>query len=96
MALLKPKDKAEMAERAAERRKINGDLVREQIQVSSLVNVLQQHAMGKGRMKMPPSRLKAIEMLLERSMPTLASVKHEVEAKSVVFNMTTSYVPQKK
>lgn len=95
MALLTAKDKAEMAERAQERRKINGDLVREKIQVDKLVGVLQDHAMGKGRMKMPPSRLKAIEMLLERSMPTLASVKHEVEAKTVVFNMTTAFTPKK-
>jgi hypothetical protein len=91
MALLTEKDKAEMAARADVRRKQNAEVVREQIQAIKLIQLLQDHALGKGRAKMTPAKLKAIEMLLERSVPTLSSVKHEIEAKTAVFQMTTVY-----
>lgn len=91
MALLTAKDKAEMAERAKERRKLNAEAVRDQIQATQLIKVLQDHALGKGRAKMTAAKLKAIEILLDKSVPDLSSVKHEVEAKHVQFNLTTAY-----
>lgn len=59
--------------------------VREKIQVSQLVNTLENFALGKGNVKLTPARLKAMEMLLDKSLPNLASVKHEIDAKSVTF-----------
>ena len=41
--------------------------------------------------KMTGTRLKAIEMLLDKTLPNLASVKHEVDAKQVVFLIDTSF-----
>lgn len=86
--LLTEKDKAEMAERAKVRKEIYAEQARESIQTVNLVKVLQDHALGKGRAKMTPAKLKSIEILLDRSLPSLSSVKHEVEAKTAVFNMT--------
>ena len=94
MALLTEKDKAEMAERAKERKRLNAEAVREQIQSGALVKVLQDHALGKGRAKMTPAKLKAIEILLDKSLPDLSSAKIDVEAKSVIFNMTTQFTPK--
>lgn len=94
MAILTAKDKAEMAERAAERRKLNAEAVRERIQAAQLIDVLQNHALGKGRMKMTMSRLKSIELLLDKSVPDIATQKIDVTAKQVVFNLTTQYTPQ--
>lgn len=96
MSILTAKDKAEMAERAKVRKEINAEIARESIQIQALVKVLQDHALGKGRTKMTAAKLKSIEMLLDKSLPDLASVKHEVEARSVVFNLTTFFTPKKK
>lgn len=67
---------------------------RENIQTPQLLHVLQQFALGLGDNKdITPTRLKAIEVLLGKSMPDLASLKHEVDAKSVVFLINTDYTP---
>lgn len=84
----------ELAEYAAKRRSVNGELVREQIQTTQLINTLQDFALGKGKAKLDGSRLKAIEMLLDKSVPDLASIKHEVEAKNVMFVIDTDFKPQ--
>jgi hypothetical protein len=48
--------------------------VRKKIQASQLVNVLQKHALtGKGELSQ--SRMKAIEILLRKSMPDLSAVQ---------------------
>jgi hypothetical protein len=81
----------EIEEYRDKRRKAHGELVRESIQTSQLVNVLQQFALGKGNTKMTAIRLKSIEMLLDKSMPDLASIKHDVEVQHVTFNINTEY-----
>jgi len=51
------------------------DKVRERIQASQLVNVLQNHALNKPDSgELSASRLKAIEILLRKSVPDLTAV----------------------
>jgi hypothetical protein len=66
--------------------------VREKIQVSSLVNTLENFALGKGTTKLTAARIKAIEMLLDKTLPNLASVKHETDAKNVTFLIGSNFV----
>jgi hypothetical protein len=90
----KPNADKELQQYADARRAVNGELVREKIQASQLVNVLQDFALGKSKAKFTPARLKAIEMLLDKSVPDLASIKHEVEAKQVTFIIDTDFRPE--
>jgi hypothetical protein len=53
--------------------KLHQDDVRKKIQVSQLLNVLQNHALGVSE-DLSPTRMKAIEILLRKSMPDMASV----------------------
>lgn len=48
--------------------------VRAKIQASQLINVLQNHALDASGSDFPASRLKAIEILLRKSVPDLSSV----------------------
>lgn len=48
--------------------------VRAKIQASQLINVLQKHALS-GEGEIPLSRMKAIEILLRKSLPDLSSVE---------------------
>jgi hypothetical protein len=48
--------------------------VRAKIQASQLINVLQNHALTGGG-EMSPTRMKAIEILLKKSLPDLSSVE---------------------
>lgn len=50
------------------------DDVRAKIQASQLVNVLQNHALGKTE-ELSASRMKAIEILLKKSVPDLSAVE---------------------
>lgn len=52
------------------------DDVRAKIQASQLINVLQNHALGKTE-ELPMSRMKAIEILLRKSLPDLSAVQLE-------------------
>ncbi|MES2323267.1 MAG: hypothetical protein V4633_13465 [Pseudomonadota bacterium] len=61
---------------AARLRKTHQDDVRTKIQASQLINVLQNHALGTTEVELSPSRLKAIEILLRKSLPDLQSVEH--------------------
>ena len=61
---------------AARLRAHHQDEVRAKIQASQLINVLQNHALGKDSGKMLPSRLKAIDILLRKSVPDISSVQH--------------------
>jgi hypothetical protein len=61
-----------MAERL---RKHHQDDVRMKIQASQLVNVLQNHALGLTDSEITPTRLKAIEILLRKSVPDLSAVE---------------------
>ena len=60
-----------MAERL---RKRHQDEVRTKIQTSQLINVLQDHALN-GESEIPPSRMKAIEILLRKALPDLSSTE---------------------
>lgn len=50
------------------------DDVRKKIQASQLVNVLQNHALGNAE-ELSASRLKAIEILLRKSVPDLSAIQ---------------------
>jgi hypothetical protein len=60
-----------MAERL---RKRHQEEIRTKIQASQLINVLQDHALGLSP-DLPPSRIKAIELLLKKSVPDLSSTE---------------------
>ena len=54
--------------------KLHQDDVRKKIQVSQLINVLQDHALT-GEGEITPTRMKAIEILLRKSIPDLSAVE---------------------
>jgi hypothetical protein len=54
--------------------KLHQDDVRKKIQVSQLINILQDHALT-GEGELPPTRMKAIEILLKKSIPDLSAVE---------------------
>jgi hypothetical protein len=54
--------------------KLHQDDVRKKIQASQLINVLQDHALNGGD-DMSQSRMKAIEILLRKSIPDLSAVQ---------------------
>lgn len=60
---------------AARIRKHHQDEIRAKIKASQLINVLQNHALGKTE-ELSPSRIKAIEVLLKKSVPDLSSIEH--------------------
>lgn len=61
-----------MAERL---RKRHQEEIRTKIQTSQLVNVLQNHALGVDAGEITPTRMKAIELLLKKSLPDLSSTE---------------------
>jgi len=54
--------------------KLHQDDVRSKIQASQLINVLQKHAL-EGMKDFDPTRMKAIEILLKKSLPDLSSIE---------------------
>lgn len=89
MPTRKPRETASARREAL--REEHAQVVREKIQTTKLVEALESFALGKTEgKKMTPARLKAIEMLLDKTLPNLASVKHEVDAKQVVFMIDTA------
>jgi len=61
-----------MAERL---RKKHQEEVRTKIQTSQLINVLQNHALGADEIDITPTRMRAIEILLKKSLPDLSSTE---------------------
>ena len=59
------------------------DEIRTKIQTSQLINVLQNHALGITE-EIPASRMKAIEILLRKSLPDLSSVMLQGDAENPV------------
>ena len=59
---------------AARLNKRHTEEVRARIQASQLINVLQEHALT-GENELSPTRMKAIEILLRKSLPDLSSVE---------------------
>lgn len=68
--------------------RIHQDDVRRKIQVSQLINVLQDHALT-GDGELAPTRMKAIEILLRKAMPDLSSVELSGDSENPV-NMVHS------
>lgn len=60
---------------AARLRAKHQDDVRTKIQTSQLINRLQNHALGTSEIELTSSQLKAIEILLRKSIPDLSSVQ---------------------
>jgi hypothetical protein len=90
MATRKPKEA--VSARREQLREEHATAVRERIQVSKLVQVLEDLALGKPTgAKMTATRLKAVEMLLDKTLPNLASIKHETDAKSVTFMIGSTF-----
>jgi hypothetical protein len=54
--------------------RLHQDDVRRKIQASQLINVLQDHALS-GEGEIAPTRLKAIEILLRKSLPDLSAIQ---------------------
>lgn len=52
----------------------HSQMVRDKIQATKLIQVLQDHALGISE-ELKPTRLKAIEMLLKKSIPDLQSIE---------------------
>lgn len=59
---------------AARIRQHHQDEVRARIQVSQLINVLEGQALGTAAEEITPTRMKAIELLLRKSLPDLSSI----------------------
>ena len=68
--------------------KLHQDDVRKKIQVSQLLNVLQNHALGESE-ELSPTRMKAIEILLRKSMPDMASVTISGDADQPLQHIVT-------
>lgn len=89
----RPKAETEISARREQLRAEHAEAVREKIQTTEIVTVLQDFALGKKQVKMTGTRLKAIEMLLDKTVPNLASVKHEIETDKVAFFINTNFTP---
>lgn len=61
------------------------DDVRAKIQASQLVNRLTNHALGK--IELSATQIKAIEILLRKSVPDLSSIEHTGEVTNWVMRM---------
>jgi hypothetical protein len=68
--------------------KLHQEDVRKKIQVSQLLNVLQNHALGETE-ELSPTRMKAIEILLRKSMPDMASVTISGDADQPLQHIVT-------
>lgn len=68
--------------------KLHQEDVRKKIQVSQLLNVLQNHALGSTE-DLSPTRMKAIEILLRKSMPDMASVTISGDADQPLQHIVT-------
>jgi len=69
--------------------KLHQEDVRKKIQVSQLLNVLQNHALGVNDDEISPTRMKAIEILLRKSMPDMASVTISGDADQPLQHIVT-------
>lgn len=73
--------------------KLHQDDIRQKIQASQLINVLQNHALGKDSGELSPTRMKAIEILLRKSVADLSSVTISGDTDNpLVTNLTVTFV----
>ena len=66
---------------AARLNRLHTEEIRAKIQASQLINVLQNHALS-GEGELSPTRMKAIEILLRKSLPDLSAVTVEGDAEN--------------
>lgn len=79
---------------AARLRKTHQEDVRTKIQVSQLINVLQDHALGKTA-DISASRMKAIEILLRKTLPDLSQTDGKVEVSGQIEQIVRKIVDPK-
>ncbi len=80
------KQKEKRTKRAQHLREEFAQNVRDSIETKKILAEVQQLALGGADpSKWPQVRMKAVEILLDKTIPNLASIKHETDAKSVVF-----------
>lgn len=72
---------------AARLNKFHSEEVRAKIQASQLINVLQDHALS-GESELSMSRMKAIEILLRKSVPDLSAVQISGDEESPLKTVT--------
>ena len=77
------KTKESISKRRQALREEHAEAVRENISTSKITQRLENYVLGKE--KMTAAQIKAAEILLGKTLPNLASVKHEVDAKQVTF-----------
>lgn len=76
-----------MAKAGRPMNKLHQDDVRKKIQASQLINVLQDHALS-GDSELSMSRMKAIEILLRKSIPDLSAVTLSGDGENPVQTVT--------
>ena len=64
------------------------DEIRDKIQTSQLINRLQDHALATDESELSASRLKAIEILLRKSLPDLSAIEHTGDGGGPVETVT--------
>ena len=67
--------------------KLHQDDVRKKIQASQLINVLQNHALS-GDGELAPTRLKAIEILLRKSVADLSAITISGDSENPIETVT--------
>ena len=67
--------------------KLHQDDVRKKIQASQLINVLQNHALT-GKDELAPTRLKAIEILLRKSVADLSAITISGDSENPIETVT--------
>ena len=78
---------------AARLNKLHQDDIRQKIQASQLINVLQNHALGLDDGELPLSRMKAIEILLRKSIADLSAVTISGDAENpLALGVTVTFV----
>jgi len=80
---------------AARIRKKHQDEVRAKIQASQLINRLQNHALSTEVDELKPSQLKAIEILLKKSLPDLQSTEITGDSDSPMQLKIITGIPKK-
>jgi hypothetical protein len=76
-------------------RKKHQDEVRAKIQASQLINRLQNHALSTEVDELKPSQLKAIEILLKKSVPDLTSTELTGDSDAPVNFKVITGIPKK-
>jgi hypothetical protein len=67
--------------------------VRKKIQCTQLINRLMGHIDGK--LQLAPTQIRAIEVLLNKSLPNLSDVRMDMTGNSVTFNLNLSEPEEK-